>query len=97
MDLEHERRLTEVENRSKANGHRIDELDKRQQNLDDLMLSVRELAIREEVVETDVKEIKSDVKSLAEKPAKRWEAIADKIIMMIVAAVVGYILAQVGL
>ena len=62
MDLTHEQRLTEVEARSKSNSHRIDDLEKRQDDLDELVSTVKVLAVREENVETNVKEIKSDGK-----------------------------------
>lgn len=97
MDLEHEKRLTEVEERAKSNSHRIDEMEKRQDNLDELVGTVKVLAVREENVENDVKEIKSDVKTLTNKPAQRWDGMVDKIIMLVVAAVVGFILARIGL
>lgn len=96
MDLEHERRLTEVENRSKSNEHRLDEVEKRQDSLDELVGTVKVLANREETVENDVKEIKGDVKTLTIKPAKRWDNLVDKIILTIAAAVVGFILAKFG-
>ena len=97
MDLDHEKRLTDVEARCRSNTHRIDDLEKRQDNLDELVSTVKVLAVREENVESDVKEIKSDVKELASKPAKRWDSVVDKIIMIVIAAVVGYILAHFGL
>ena len=97
MDLQHEERLSKVEERSKSNTHRLDELEKRQDNLDDLVSTVKVLAVREENVENDVKEIKSDVKSLTCKPGKRWDGMIDKITMLIIAAVVGFFLAKIGL
>lgn len=97
MDIEHEKRLTEVETRSKSNSHRIDDLEKRQDNLDELVGTVKVLAVREENVETDVKEIKSDVKSLTNKSGQRWDGLVDKIIMTIIAALVGFALAKFGL
>lgn len=97
MDMEHEKRLTEVEERSKSNSHRISDLEKRQDNLDELVGTVKVLAVREENVETDVKEIKSDVKSLTSKSGQRWDGLVDKIIMTIVAAIIGFILAKFGL
>lgn len=97
MDMEHERRLTEVEERSKSNQKRLDEVEKRQDNLEELTTTVRVLAIREENVEADVKEIKTDVKSLTNKPAKRWDSLVDKIIMTVAAAIIGFILAHLGL
>ena len=97
MDLQHEERLTKVEERSKSNSHRLDEMEKRQDNLDDLVSTVKVLAVREEAVEADVKEIKTDVKSLTSKPAQRWDSLIDKIIMTVAAAVIGFILAKFGL
>lgn len=97
MDFEHERRLTEVEERSKSNSHRLDDMEKRQDNLDELVGTVKVLADREERVEDDVKEIKSDVKTLASKPGKRWENLVTQIITIIVAAVAGFILAKIGM
>ena len=91
-----EHRLTELEGRSKSNMHRLDELEKRQDNLDDLVSTVKVLAVREEAVENDVKEIKSDVKMLASKPGKMWDSMVEKIILTLAAAVVGYIVAQIG-
>lgn len=98
--MEHEQiehRLTEVEGRSKSNQHRIDELEKRQDNLDDLVGTVKVLAVREEAVESTVKEIKSDVKSLTARPAQRWESLVDKGIGVAVAAIIGYFLAKFGM
>ena len=97
MEISVEHRLTEVEERSKSNTHRLDEMEKRQDNLDRLATSVSLLAEREERMENDVKEIKSDVKSLAEKPGKRWEAIVDKVIWAVLAAVIAFMLGRIGL
>lgn len=97
MDMEHERRLTEVEERSKSNKHRLDDMERRQDDLDELVSTVKVLAVREENVENDVKEIKSDVKSLAAKPAQRWDNLMDKIIAVVAGGVIGFILTQVGL
>lgn len=97
MDFEHEKRLTEVEERSKSNTHRLDDVEKRQDDLEELVSTVKVLAVREENVETDVKEIKNDVKSLTSKSGQRWDSLVDKIIITIAAAIIGFILAQIGL
>lgn len=97
MDIKIEHRLTEVEERAKSNSHRINEIEKRQDNLDDLVSTVKVLADREERVEGDVREIKDDVKSIKDKPAKRWDTVVTQIITILVAAVVGFILAKFGL
>lgn len=95
LDIEH--RLTAVEDRSKSNTHRLEDVEKRQDSLDKLVTSVEVLATREAAVESDVKEIKMDVKGLTAKPGKRWDAMVDKIAWAFVGAVIVYILGQIGL
>ena len=96
MDIEHEKRLTDVENRSRSNTHRIDDLEKRQDNLDELVSTVKVLAVREEAVENDVKEIKNDVKGLTGKSGQRWDSLVDKIIVTAAAAVIAYMMGKFG-
>ena len=97
MDMEHERRLTAVEARSESNEKRLDEMEKRQDNLDDLVGVVKVLADREERVEDDVKEIKSDVKILTSKPGKRWDAVVEKALLVVVGTVIAFLLSKIGL
>lgn len=97
MDLEHERRLTDVEARSHSNTKRLDELETRQGNLEELTSTVSVLATNQTHMEGDVKEIKADVKSLAAKPGKRWDEMVDKIIWAVLAAVVAFLLGRIGL
>lgn len=86
-------KLTETEARSKSNTKRLEKVEERQDTLDRLITSVEVLATREESVEKDVKEIKSDVKALTSKPGKRWEGIVDKVLAAIVGGFVAWILA----
>ncbi len=97
MDLEHEKRLTKVESRAESNTKRLNEMEKRQDNLDDLVSTVRVLADREKRVEDDVSEIKDDVKDLKLKPGKRWEGAVEKVLFTVLGAVVGYLLLKLGL
>lgn len=97
MDLPHEKRLTEVEARSKSNTKRLDAVEKRQNDLGELVGTVKALAVREENIENDVKEMKSDVKSLTSKPAQRWENLMSEITKVLIAAAVGFLLAKFGL
>lgn len=97
MDLPHEERLTKVEDRAKSNTHRIEKLEKRQDNLEELIGTVKVLATRQEVVESDVKEIKNEVKEINAKPGKRWESLVEKAILTLVAGLIGFLLAQIGI
>lgn len=98
MDKEQlEHRLTEVEERSRSNTHRLSEIEKRQDDLDELVSTVKVLAVREENVENNVKEIKSDVKKLTEKSGQMWDGLVKQIVTTLAAAVIGYFVAQFGM
>ena len=94
LDIGH--RMTVLEDRSKSNTKRLDDVEKRQDNLDELVSTVKVLAVREENVETDVKEIKTDVKSLKDIPGKRWNSVIEKIICVVAGAVATYIMTKIG-
>lgn len=95
IDIEH--RLTQVEDRTKSNTHRLDEMERRQNDLDELVSTVKVLAVREEAVEADVKEIKSDVKELNGKSGKKWDSLVNLIISAVAGGVVSLMLAQMGI
>ena len=95
MEIEH--RLTVVEARSENNERQIEELKNRQDNLDELVTTVKVLAVREQNVENDVKEIKNDVKSIKAEPADKWRTLINAILVAIAGGLVGYILFKLGL
>lgn len=97
MDLEHERRLAAVEQRAKSNTHRLDKLEKSTQILNRLATSMEVMAQRQEQVADTVDKLDCKVTALENKPAKRWEALADKALWSVCAAVIGFILAKLGL
>lgn len=97
MEKEFEHRLTVVEDRSKSNTIRLDEVERRQDNLEELTTTVKVLATKEENVERTVGEIKNDVKEMKDKPNKRYEKIIDVVITAIIGIVVGYVFAKLGI
>lgn len=86
-------KLESVDQRSKSNTHRIGEMEQRQDNLDKLVSSVAVMATEQEHIKDDVKEIKTDVKALTDKPTKRWDSLVDKLLLALVGAFVGWIAA----
>lgn len=96
-ELEIEQRLTKAEDRAKSNSHRIDILEKRQDDLEELVGIVKVLAARQEGIENVVKEIKCDVKELTSKPGRLFESIVEKICLTIAAALIGFIMSRIGL
>ena len=79
-------RLTETEQRVRSNTRRIEKLEQRQEDLNKLITAVEVLAAREKGVETDVKEIKADVETITQKPGRRWDAMIDRVLYVLIGA-----------
>ena len=94
---EYGRRLTAVEERAKSNTHRIDELYKKQEYMTETIKAVAVMASEQTHIKADVAEIKADVKKLMGRDGKRWEMVVEKVILLSVAAIVGYVLLKLGL
>ena len=92
-ELEMEHRVTAVEKLAGSNRHRLEDIEKRQDNLDELVASVAVFAKEQEHIQADVKEIKADVKALTDKPAKRWESLVDKLLLVAAGAFLGWLAA----
>ncbi len=90
-------RLTKVDDRARSNTRRIEGLEERLDDTEKLITSVAIIAEKQNKMESDVSEMKSDVKHLLEKPSKRWDMVADKVILIIVTALIGFCLAKFGL
>lgn len=97
-------KLTETEQRSKSNTHRIDELEQDQKALNQLATSVAVMAqeqqtIRRDVAKSgeDIKAVRKSIEALQAAPGKRWEKVVEKIILVAVGAVVAWLLARMGI
>lgn len=90
-------KLVELEERAKSNSHRISDLEADNKALHQLATSVEVLATKQETIEENVNEIKADVKSIKALPGSRWEAIVRGLITAILAGLIGFALAKLGL
>ena len=82
-DLE---RLVEVEQRCKSNQHRIDALERNQRAIQDMALSVRELATQMKNMKEDQAQISDRLEAIEQKPSKRLDGIITAIISAIAGA-----------
>lgn len=96
-DTEIVERLTAVEQRSKSNSHRLETLEKHTDALNTLATSVAVMAERVETTGDKVDSLCADVQELKSEPGKRWKSVVERVIYIVVAAVVGFILARLGL
>lgn len=90
-------RLSAVEQRSKSNSHRLDALERHTEAVNTLATSVAVMAEKVEITGAKVDGLCTDVQELKAEPGKRWKGVVEKVIYIVVAAVVGFILAQLGL
>lgn len=97
MDLEHERRLTQVEQRSKSNTHRLEKLEESTEAINRLATSMEVMVSKQEQVAETVEKLDGKVTALEEKPIKRVDGLVDKVIWAICAAVISFVLARMGL
>ena len=90
-EIQVERRLAEVEQRSKSNTHRIDELATEQKAQNELATSVALMMQEQKTIKNDISEVKKDVKSLT------WNDVIEKIVWLVLGGAVAALLAQAGL
>lgn len=97
-------KLAEVDARSRSNTHRLDNLEEKVDVLNRLATAVEVIASEQRNQGGAINEIKQDVTAIGKKvdgieakPGKRWEAIADKAIWAVCAAVIAFLLGRVGL
>lgn len=89
-------KLQETTDRSYRNEGRIKKLENEHDVLQSLATSVAVMAEQIKTMNSSVQTLTGKVDKLEEKPAKRWESIVEKIILTIVAALVGFVLAHFG-
>lgn len=97
MDDGIQAKIAEIEARSKSNTHRIDDLEADNKALHQLATSVEVLATKQETIESNVNEIKNDVKALKALPGSRWEGLIKAVVTAIVSGLIGYALAHAGI
>ena len=78
-------KLTETEQRARSNTHRIEKLEQQQKDLNKLVTAVEVLASREKGVETDVK-------TITQKGGKRWDAMIDRVLYVLIGAAISLLM-----
>ncbi|MBR4058924.1 MAG: hypothetical protein IKK03_03690 [Lachnospiraceae bacterium] len=97
--LNTEHRLTEVEQRSKSNSHRIDKLEPIVEEINTISKTmvqlVQEVKHTNEAVSTIDKKVErmdSRVDEMEKAPAKKWDKIQDKLLNLVLGAMVGFLM-----
>ena len=90
-------RLSAVEQQRNSNSRRLDALERHTEAVNTLATSVAVMAEKVEVTGEKVDGLCTDVQELKSEPGKRWKSMVERVIYIVVAAVVGFILARLGL
>ena len=89
--------LQETKDRSIRNEGRIKKLEGEHETLQQLATSVAVMAEQIKTMNSNVNSLACKVEHLEEKPGKRWDAIVDKVIWAVLAAVIAFLLGRIGL
>lgn len=89
--------LTETASRSKSNTKRLDKLESKVEDIYELTLSVKEIAVEMKAMREDMNKIDDRVLAIESKPSKRLDGIIDKIIFTILGIIIAYIFSKLGM
>lgn len=89
--------LADIQQRSHSNTRRIEVLEKGQADLNQLVTSVALIAQKQEQMERGIEDIRGDVRTLLQKPAKRWESIVEIIFKVVLTALITTALIKLGI
>ena len=89
--------LVECEQRSKSNTKRIDRLEENYDALNKLTTSVEVMATKMDNMSQSLEKVNERLSEQEAKPGKRWEAVVEKVIFLVVGAVIAFLFAKLGI
>lgn len=89
--------ITEIDQRSKSNSKRLDTQEKKISELSDVYIALTKVNDKVDTIDSNVAKIEKDVQEIKEKPAKRIDTIVTCIITAIIAGLIGFLFAKLGL
>lgn len=90
-------RLARVDDENSRQNHRLDTLEKNGESLNDLVVSVRELALSVKQMQEELKRQGQRLEAIEKEPADKWKKFTWLIVTAIAGGVVGWILSRLGL
>lgn len=92
-----EHRLTAVEDRAKSNQRRIEKLETSTEALNRMASSMEVMAEKQARVADAVDELDGKVTALEAKPARRWDDLVSKLILVAITTLVTGLLSRLGI
>lgn len=91
------RTLTECDQRSKSNQHRLDKMEQNYEALNRLTISVETMGVKLGNMDETMKKLDTRMEEQESKPAKRWDGLVTTLIGVIVGAVMAVVFTHIGL
>lgn len=88
------KRLQDEDNRQNK---RLEKLEETVSKIEGLTIAIEKMTVSIGTMTTELKSQGERLEAIESKPGKRWEALVGDIIKLIVATIVGFVLAKVGL
>lgn len=92
LDTENHRRDDEDRRQNK----RLDAVEASVQRINDLTIAIEKMAVNIGTMASELKQQGERLENIEAKPGKKWETLVTDIIKLIVAAVVGFVIAKIG-
>lgn len=89
-------RLARIDDENDRQNHRLDTLEKNGASLNDLVVSVRELALSVKQMQEELKRQGQRLEAIEKEPADKWKKFTWLIVTAIAGGVVGWILSRLG-
>lgn len=97
LDKDDIKLITEIDQRSKSNTKRLDEHENKISKLSEFYVALTKVNDKVDTIDSDVKEIKTDLQEIKDKPTKRYEQVVGYILSALVGGVIALIFAKIGL
>ena len=89
--------LAEVDSRSRSNTKRLDRLEELTETVHELATTMKLMADKQERIAETADRLDTKLSAIEQEPAKRWKAVVEKVLMTVVAALVGFVMAKLGI
>lgn len=97
MNEEQIKTLTEVDQRSRSNTHRLDKLEQNYEALNRLTVSVETMGVKLANLDKTMQKMDARMEEQEAKPGKRWDGLVTTLIGVIVGAVMAVVFTHIGL
>lgn len=96
MEQEASVKLTELEQHIRGNTRRIEGLERGQETLNRLVTAVEVLAAKQESIGENVQKLSGKLDSLESRPQRRWENVADRLVVAVLSLLIGVLFTMAG-